>query len=30
VPVVLSKLRNHAGVLGSAALAWEKTDGDKS
>ena len=30
VPVVLSKLRNHAGVLGTAALAWEKADGDKS
>ena len=24
VPVVLSKLRDHAGVLGTAAIAWEK------
>ena len=30
VPIVLSKLRNHAGVLGTAALAWEKADGDKT
>ena len=27
VPVVLSKLRDHAGVLGTAAIAWEKVDG---
>lgn len=26
VPVVLSKLRDHSGVLGTAALAWEKAD----
>ncbi|NKB66812.1 MAG: ROK family protein [Candidatus Latescibacteria bacterium] len=24
VPIVLSKLRDHAGVLGSAAVAWER------
>ena len=28
VPIVLSKLRDHAGVLGTAALAWEKANGD--
>ena len=27
VPIVLSKLRDHSGVLGTAALAWEKADG---
>jgi len=26
VPILLSKLRNHAGVLGAAAVAWEKAD----
>ena len=26
VPLLLSKLRNHAGVLGAAAVAWEKVD----
>ena len=26
VPILISKLRNHAGVLGAAALAWEETD----
>ena len=26
VPIVLSKLRDHSGVLGTAALAWEKAD----
>ena len=26
VPLVLSRLRTHAGVLGAAALAWEKAD----
>ncbi len=26
VPLVLSKLKTHAGVLGAAALAWEKAD----
>ena len=30
VPIVLSKLRDHAGVLGTAALAWEKADGEKT
>ena len=30
VPIVLSKLRNHAGVLGTAALAWEKLAGDQT
>lgn len=30
VPIALSKLRNHAGVLGTAALAWEKADGGKT
>ena len=30
VPIVLSKLRNHAGVLGTAAIAWEKIDGEKT
>ena len=27
VPILLSKLRNHAGVLGAAAVAWEKDEG---
>ena len=30
VPIVVSKLRNHAGVLGTAALAWEKLAGDQT
>ena len=30
VPIVLSKLRDHAGVLGTAAIAWEKADGEKT
>ncbi len=30
VPIVLSKLRDHAGVLGTAALAWEKAEGEKT
>ena len=33
VPIVLSKLRDHAGVLGTAAIgekSWEKADGEKT
>lgn len=26
VPILLSKLRNHAGVLGAAAVAWERVE----
>lgn len=29
VPIVLSKLRDHSGVLGTAALAWEKADAQR-
>ena len=29
VPIVLSKLRNHQGVLGAAAIAWERVQAEE-